>query len=225
MAEPERRATVWFGPQGRPLVCFAFDEALRPDAVATVQQLRARGLQVLLLSGDHPSRAEAMARRLGADGAIGGATPERKLAELAAAQAQGLRVAMVGDGINDAPVLARADVALAMGQGALVTRAHADAVIASGRLAALVQMHGLARRTVAVVRQNLAWAAVYNATCIPLALAGWLPPWAAGLGMALSSLGVVANALRLARPLPEPGDSPAPQARGAAALPGPARLA
>ena len=130
---------------------------------------------------------------------IGGATPERKLTELAAAQASGLRVAMVGDGINDAPVLARADVSFAMGQGALVARAQADAVVASSRLGDLVLMHDLARRTMAVVRQNLLWAAVYNGACIPLALLGWLPPWAAGLGMASSSLLVVGNSLRLAR--------------------------
>jgi Cu2+-exporting ATPase len=195
------RAAVWWGADGRALLRFDFDEALRPDAQAAVAALRQRGLQVLLLSGDQPARAARMGERLAVDAVIGGATPERKLAEVAAAQAQGLKVAMVGDGINDAPVLARADVSFAMGQGALVARAQADAVVASNRLGDLVLALDLARRCMAVVRQNMLWAAAYNAVCIPLALAGWLPPWAAGLGMACSSLLVIGNSVRLARPL------------------------
>lgn len=193
------RAAVWLGFDGQAVVRFDFDEALRPDAVAAVGALRQRGLQVVLLSGDRPERAERMGRRLAVDAVIGGATPESKLAEVAAAQAGGLKVAMVGDGINDAPVLARADVSFAMGQGALVARAQADAVVVSSRLGDLVLAFDLGGRTMGVVRQNLLWAAAYNGVCIPLALAGWLPPWAAGLGMASSSLLVILNSLRLAR--------------------------
>ena len=190
---------VWLGCAGHALARLQFDEALRPDAVAAVAALRAAGLSVWLLSGDHPARAQRMGDRLQVDGVIGGATPERKLAEVVAAQASGLVVAMVGDGLNDAPVLARADVALAMGQGALVARAPADAVVASSRLMDLVHARSVALRTLRVVRQNMGWSVAYNLTCIPLAMAGWLPPWAAGLGMAASSLLVVANAARLAR--------------------------
>jgi len=193
------RTSTWLACDKQLLARFDFDEALRPDARAAVEALRARGLEVVLLSGDRPQRAARMGALLAVTDVIGGASPERKLTELAAAQASGLRVAMVGDGINDAPVLARADVSFAMGQGALVARAQADAVVASSRLGDLVLMHDLARRTMRVVRQNLLWAAFYNGACIPLALLGWLPPWAAGLGMACSSLLVVGNSLRLAR--------------------------
>ena len=201
LAPAEGSASAWLGCEGRLQARLDLDEALRPDALAAVAALRAQGLQVLLLSGDRPERAARLGAQLAVDGVIGGATPERKLAEVAAAQAAGLRVAMVGDGINDAPVLARADVSFAMGQGALVARAQADAVVASNRLGDLALALGLARRAMRVVRQNLLWAAVYNGACIPLALVGWLPPWAAGLGMALSSLAVIGNSLRLSRPL------------------------
>ncbi len=195
------RAAVWFGANGQAALRVDFDESLRPDAQAAVAALRQRGLQVLLLTGDRPDRAARMGAGLAVDAVIGGATPESKLAEVAAAQASGLKVAMVGDGINDAPVLARADVSFAMGQGALVSRAQADAVVASNRLGDLVLALDLARRCMAVVRQNMLWAAAYNAVCIPLALLGWLPPWAAGLGMATSSLLVIGNSMRLSRPM------------------------
>ncbi len=198
-AAAEGRAAVFWGVDGVAICRFDFDEALRPDALAAVAALRQRGLVVMLLSGDQPEHAARMGCRLVMDAAIGGATPESKLAEVAAAQAAGLRVAMVGDGINDAPVLARADVSFAMGQGALVARAQADAVVISSRLTDLAQAFELAFRTMRVVRQNMWWAAAYNALCIPLALVGWLPPWAAGLGMASSSLLVILNSLRLAR--------------------------
>lgn len=198
-AAPDAEVRVWWGPDGQAMAGFVFDEALRDGAAQAVAALRAQGLAVGLLSGDHPARAAAMAGRLGITQVRGQASPEAKLAAVQAAQAAGARVLMVGDGINDAPVLAQADVSMAMGQGALVARTQADAVIASNRPADLVHAHQVARRTVAIVRQNLLWAALYNAACIPLALVGWLPPWAAGLGMACSSLAVILNALRAAR--------------------------
>jgi Cu2+-exporting ATPase len=192
-------AHVVLAVDAQVLASFEFEEELRVGAAEAVAALRAEGVRVTLLTGDQGGRATALALRLGITEVVAGATPESKLAVLAEAQRQGRRVAMVGDGVNDAPVLARADVSLAMGQGALVSRAQADAVIASGRLDDLVAARRAAARALAIVRQNFAWAAAYNALCIPLALAGWLPPWAAGLGMATSSLVVVANATRAAR--------------------------
>ena len=192
-------ARVGLACDSRLQAAFDFDEAPRDDAADALARLRADGVQVTLLSGDTPARAARLAALLGLSEAVGGASPQAKLELIAAAQGRGQRVAMVGDGINDAPVLARADVSLAMGQGALVARAGADAVIVSNRLGDLVLARRTARRALAIAHQNIAWAAAYNAACIPLALAGWLPPWAAGLGMAASSLLVVGNALRAGR--------------------------
>ncbi|WP_066339700.1 heavy metal translocating P-type ATPase [Azohydromonas lata] len=188
-----------FGPRGQVLLTFCFEERLREDAAAAMAALRAAGMEPALLSGDAPSRVQRVAQRLSLPVAAAGATPEAKLQAVREAQARGEVVAMVGDGVNDAPVLAQADVSFAMGEGALVARAHADAILPSQRLQALADARSIAAKAMSVVRQNIAWAALYNLACIPLALAGWLPPWAAGLGMAASSLLVVGNSLRLAR--------------------------
>ncbi|MBW8778260.1 MAG: HAD-IC family P-type ATPase, partial [Burkholderiales bacterium] len=184
---------------GRPMGVFSFGEDVRQDAAAAIAALQADGVTVHLLSGDAPARVEALAGRLGLDSARGGLSPEGKLAHVRSAQQSRHVVAMVGDGINDAPVLAQADVSIAMGEGAQVARTQADGVLLSNRLSDIAKARALARRTLGVIRQNLAWAAGYNLLCIPLALGGALPPWAAGLGMATSSLVVVLNSLRLAR--------------------------
>ena len=188
-----------FGPVGQARAVFLLREQLRDDAAATLAQLQGDGVRVALLSGDAPQRATALARRLGLADVRGGATPADKLAAVAAWQAEGRRVAMVGDGLNDAPVLARADVSFAFAHGSAVARSGADVVLLGERLADVALARRQAQRTLRVIRQNLAWAALYNAACVPLALVGWLPPWAAGIGMASSSLLVVLNALRLAR--------------------------
>ena len=184
---------------GQALACFQFDERLRDDAQAAVRALQADGVRVVLLSGDDAGRAQQVASRLGIACSAFAMTPDAKLAAVRAAQQRGERVGMLGDGINDAPVLAQADVSLAMGEGAWVARSQADGVLVSMRLGDVVRARALAVKALRVVRQNFAWAAVYNAACVPLALVGWLPPWAAGLGMASSSLFVVLNSLRLSR--------------------------
>jgi Cu2+-exporting ATPase len=183
------------------LVGFVFDETFRPEARPAIEKLAYLGCRSSLLSGDQKSRVAVAAAHLGQGGpvhvALAEASPEDKLRVIAEAQASGQRVAVVGDGINDAPVLAKADVSMALDQGAALAHSQADMIVLGGRLLGVPLAVQTARRTMRVVKQNLAWAALYNAACIPLALAGWLPPWLAGLGMAVSSLVVVLNALRL----------------------------
>ncbi len=198
-AEPLIGGACWLSRDGLPLARFDFPEVLRVGAADAVRALQRDGVRVALLSGDDAARVDALARHLGIADARGGLSPEQKLVAVREAQARGERVAMIGDGVNDAPVLAQADVSLAMGEGAQVARAQADGVLVSNALADVVRARALARKALRVVRQNLAWAAGYNAACVPLALLGLLPPWAAGLGMATSSLVVVVNSLRLAR--------------------------
>ena len=181
------------------LATFSLREQLRDDARATVQALRALGLQVRLLSGDQPEPVAQLAREVGIDDWHAACAPDDKLQALRTAQAQGRRVAMVGDGLNDGPVLAGADVSFSFGQAVPLAMARADFVLPGDRLLAVAETLALARKSLRIVRQNLAWAAAYNAACVPLAVAGWLPAWAAGLGMAASSLLVVGNALRLGR--------------------------
>ena len=199
LATAPRRPRAGCRALARPLLRFDVDETLRADAEAAVRALQRDGVAVQLLSGDDPARAAYLGARLALAGAAGGLSPQDKLLALRAAQRGGRVVGMLGDGINDAPVLAQADVSLAMGGGAQLARTEADAVLLHDRLGDLVRARVLARRTLRVLHQNFAWAGAYNAACVPLALIGALPPWAAGLGMALSSLLVVLNSQRLAR--------------------------
>jgi P-type Cu2+ transporter len=185
------------------LASFAFREALRPDAQETVQALRDQGLEVFLMSGDKAVAVKTVATRLKLpDGQVlAECTPQDKLQRVKALQAMGRRVAMVGDGFNDMPVLAGAHVSFAFGEAVPLARARADVVVQGQHLRAIAQTLSLAKRTRTVVMHNLVWAALYNAMCVPLAFMGYLPPWLAGLGMALSSVVVVAYSLQLAQPL------------------------
>ena len=184
------------------LATFTLREVLRPDAQTCVHDLSAMGLAVHLLSGDAPGPVALVATQLGIapQRAHARCTPDDKLTRLRQLQAQGATVAMVGDGMNDAPVLAGAHVAFAFGQASSLAQSQADLVVLGSELGAITDTLVLARKTMRVVRQNLVWALLYNAACVPLAVAGYLPAWLAGLGLATSSLLVVANAARLARP-------------------------
>ena len=181
------------------LATFELDETLRPDALAAVTALQRLKLRIQLLSGDQPDAVGRLARRAGIEGSWGGQTPEDKLEHVRQLQQERQRVLMVGDGMNDGPVLARADASVAMGHAVPLAQAKADFVVLGGQLGAVASLLRHARRTRVIVRQNLSWAAAYNAVCVPLAAAGLMPPWLAGLGMAASSLLVVINSARLAR--------------------------
>ena len=185
----------------KPLVQFHLSEDVRPEAAQVIAALKKQGVAVQLLSGDRSAAVQTVAGKLGIEQARGDCKPQDKLDALQAAQAQGRKVAMVGDGLNDGPVLAGAHVSFAFGKAVPLAQSRADFVVLGDSLELVLQTLLLARRTLSVVRQNLGWAAAYNAVSIPLALMGWMPAWLAGLGMALSSLLVVANAARLARSL------------------------
>lgn len=188
--------TLAFGPVGQPLAEFDLRDTVRPDAERAVRDLRALGVTLGVMSGDAPQPVAAVATALGLPVLLSGAMPEEKKAVVAKLQQQGHVVAMVGDGINDAPVSGQAQVSIAMGHGSAATVARADFVVVPPNLHVLPHLVKRARLTQAVIRQNLRWALVYNLSAIPLALVGWLPPWAAGLGMTLSSLLVVFNSRR-----------------------------
>jgi len=153
-----------------------------------------------MLSGDRPAAARALARRLDIDHAQGGLSPTDKLAAVRQLQSREAVVAMVGDGINDAPVLGAAQVSVAMGTGTQLAQASADLVLLSESLETLHEGVTIARRTRAIIAQNMGWAILYNVIALPLAASGWLAPWMAAIGMSLSSLLVVANAFRLRYP-------------------------
>lgn len=181
------------------LASWQLSEDVRTDAVQTVQALRQLNVNVWLLSGDRPESAQQVAQEVGITHAFGACTPQDKLLRMQAAQSQGARVAMVGDGLNDGPVLAGAHVSMAFGNAVPLAQSKSDLVLMGGSLLVVAQSVKLARHTLRVVKQNLVWAAAYNALCVPLAVVGLLPAWLAGLGMALSSLWVVLNSLRLTK--------------------------
>jgi len=180
-----------------PLARFELRETLREDAAATIEGLRNAGAGIEILSGDSRVRVAALAGRLGITQFEGRVGPEQKLARLAQLRADGRNVAVVGDGVNDAPALAGADLAVAVGGGAELAKSSADIVLAGDHLAGLIHARYIAQATLRIMRQNLLWSLVYNAASLPLAAIGWIPPWLAVIGMSLSSLAVVVNSLRI----------------------------
>jgi Cu2+-exporting ATPase len=196
-----------------PLAWLVLNDRLREDAPELLHACQRRGWRTVLLSGDSSPMVGEIARQLGIEDAHGGMTPTDKLAHLQRLQAEGCRVLMLGDGVNDAPVLAAADISVAMGTATDLAKTSADAVLLSNRLSSLVQAFAVARRSRRIIIENLAWASLYNGLILPFAAIGWVTPLWAALGMSASSLLVVLNAMRLIR-LP---DQPPPRQ---SALPG-----
>lgn len=182
-----------------PLAWIALGDRLRPSARDAVAELESAGLAVELLSGDQSGEVQRLAAAAGIRHWRAGASPEQKLEHLLQLQRDGERVLMVGDGLNDVPVLSGADASVAMMSAADLARSRADAILLNGDLRVLPRAVTLARRCRTIVRQNLVWALGYNALALPLAVCGLVPPWAAAIGMSVSSLVVVLNALRLSR--------------------------
>ncbi|MCM2330679.1 MAG: cadmium-translocating P-type ATPase [Pseudomonas sagittaria] len=185
------------GDEQSPLAWFRLDDRLRSDARRLVDAAHQRGWQVLLLSGDSSPMVASVAAELGIADARGGLTPDAKLAVLHQLHEQGRRVLMLGDGVNDVPVLAGADISVAMGSATDLAKTSADAVLLSNRLDSLVQALDVAKRTRRIIVENLTWAGLYNGLVLPFAAIGWITPGWAAIGMSLSSLVVVVNALRL----------------------------
>ncbi len=197
--EGQGRTAVAVGWDGQLRGAVALADTVRPEAKATVRQLRGMGIDVALLTGDNQATAEAVAAQIGVRQVLAEVPPDRKVAEITRLQSLGHRVAMVGDGINDAAALAQADIGIAMGTGTEVAIESADVTLLRSDLGGVPTSLRLARDTFTIIRENLGWAFGYNVTAVPLAASGLLNPVAAGAAMGLSSVAVVSNSLRLKR--------------------------
>ncbi len=181
------------------LASFSLQEAIKPLADQTITKLHTHQIEVELLSGDHSLAVETTAQAIGIKRFQAGCSPEDKLARLHTLKQQGRKVLMVGDGLNDGPILASAHVSIAMGKGVPLTLAHADYIFLNGDISQIPHLIEHAKSTMRIIKENIGWAIVYNLISIPLAFFGILSAWIAGLGMAVSSLIVVLNALRLTK--------------------------
>jgi P-type Cu+ transporter len=197
---------VYVAANGALAGLLAIADPIRATSASAVDQMRAMGLRVVMLTGDDARTAQAIARSAGIDRVVAGVLPEGKVAEVARLQREGAVVAMAGDGINDAPALAQADVGIAMGGGTAIAAEAADVVLMRSDLVAVAQAIRLSRRTMRTMRQNLFWAFIYNVIGIPVAagvlypaLGILLTPVIASAAMAFSSVSVVTNSLRLKR--------------------------
>jgi len=201
-AEPDSsRPGQWLllADDKQPLAWFLLDDSIRRSASLVINGLKARNIQVSLLTGDPGESGPRLAHQLGIDDIRSGVSPEDKLTAVRQWQQQGEVVMMVGDGINDVPVLAGADIALAVNEASDLAKTNADAMLTNGRLETLLTAIDGAGKTRRVIVENIGWALLYNLVALPVAAAGYIPPWAAAIGMSLSSLLVVTNALRLTR--------------------------
>jgi Cu2+-exporting ATPase len=192
-------ANLVLGEKGQVLACFNMHEDLKEDAAATLATLRREKIACEILSGDSPQRVEQVAQELPDTDWRARQLPTDKLNRLRQLHEQKQRVMAVGDGSNDAPVLAGADISVAIASGAELAQANADVLLCSGQLSGLLQARAIARETQRILQQNQRWAITYNTLAMPLAALGFIPPWLAAICMSASSLIVVLNALRIGR--------------------------
>ena len=198
--QKKRRTVVYYGWDRKTIGILAFGDHIKENATRTVDQLRRRGLSVRLVSGDSAATTSAVAAEIGIDNFKGEATPQDKVSLVQELQHSGHRVAVVGDGVNDAPALAQADLGIALGTGADIAMSAAPVVLVNGALNKIDDAFRLATRTRRIVKQNLFWAFFYNSVGLALGIAGVLNPIVAAAAMLLSSTSVVANSMRLSRP-------------------------
>lgn len=188
---------VHLARKGKWLACFTFSDPLKEDALQTVKQLQQRGIEVRILSGDQLPYVESIARQTGIQHYDAEQLPQDKLNRVNQLQAAGYKVAMVGDGVNDAPVLAAADLSISLSMGTDLARAASDMIINGNQLAPVSAAIQITSKMMRIIRQNFTWAIAYNIVAVPFSMAGLIQPWLAAIGMSLSSLIVVLNALRL----------------------------
>ena len=198
-AAPPGDLGVYLGNDAGLVAVFEIGESLRPDASAVVGRLRDLGVRVIIASGDRQEAVTTAGAALGVDQAKGRLAPADKVDLIRGLQQEGRHVLAVGDGVNDGPALAAASVSCAMGEGSAIAQAAADLLLLNDSLNPVAQSIETARRTLAIVRQNLRWSLIYNLAAVPLAALNLVPPWLAAIGMSVSSLVVVLNARRLAR--------------------------
>lgn len=190
--------SIALGRENEMLATFSLSDSLRDGAAGLASQLTSLHISSEILSGDSAHAVAAIANACEINAFTARRFPAEKLAHIKERMNQGIAVMVVGDGINDAPVLGAADVSIAMGRGAALAHASADMILVNEQLSVLPEAIAIARRAVAIARQNLFWAAAYNLSALPLAALGFIPPWIAAIGMSLSSIGVVLNAMRVA---------------------------
>ncbi|MBT3706785.1 MAG: heavy metal translocating P-type ATPase [Proteobacteria bacterium] len=195
--EQSTQTIALLADEAKILASFSFSDELRPSTPELIRRLKIMGIRTGILSGDHQTAVCAVARKLEIHTAKWQLTPQDKLAEIHCDQKNGETVAMVGDGVNDAPVLAGANVSIAVPRASPLAVATADVVLLAEDIGLVASTIALARRSIQIIRQNLAWALVYNLLALPAAAAGFVPPWLAAIGMSASSLIVIGNALRL----------------------------
>ena len=198
-SESQAQTTMLIAVDGTYRGYIAVADPIKNSARSAIEQLNTMGVEVMMLTGDNSKVAQAIAQEAGIDDVIAEVKPEDKAHQIQTLQSQGKKVAMVGDGINDAPALVQADIGIAIGTGTEVAIEAADITIMGDDLHLLPQALRASRSTIRNIRQNLFWALGYNVAGIPIAACGLLAPWVAGLAMALSSVSVVTNALRLKR--------------------------